>query len=120
MLELDNDEAGTNMAEYYNNGVDFGLGMEYQVAEMVNWGLGFTSAPKKLKDDYQNEMEFENTTLWLNTGATISVNEKLGFDVAFQVGVPTESYRKDLGGGLYQEYTKGMAYSIGLGVHYTF
>ncbi|MCG8700743.1 MAG: outer membrane protein transport protein, partial [Bacteroidales bacterium] len=90
MLDLKTDGMIEDPADAYNNGFDFGLGVEYQVAEKVNYGLGFTYAPTKMKDKYMTEMGFENTSLWLNTGATFNVTEKLDVNVAVQVGLPTE------------------------------
>lgn len=126
MLSLDKDANDLNTAEYYNNGIDIGLAMEYQVMDIVNWGLGFTYAPSKMKEEYMNELEFELNTFWLNTGVTISPIDKLEINLAFQAGLPTEEIDKEFdsllvpGTTYTQTYKKEVSYAIGLGVAYSF
>lgn len=125
MLELDEFD-GFNMAERYNNGVDFGLGIEYQATEKLNWGAGFTYAPAKLKKEYMDEMEFDMASLWLNTGVTYKASDKIDLNLAVQAGLPTETVKKDFDSALapgtryYQEYKKDVAWSLGLGISYRF
>ncbi len=120
MLDLSTSDApDSNPAENYKNGWDLGLALEYRISEKLNYGVGFTYAPTKLKDEYMTELEFENTTLWLNTGATYKVSDKLGVNLAIQVGLPTEE--KEINHeGLVQKYTKENSYSLGLGLVYRF
>jgi len=126
MLSLDEDAENTNMAEYYNNGFDIGIGAEYQLTEKLNWGVGFTYAPSKMKKDYMNELEYEVNQLWLNTGGTFNVTKKLTVNLSVQAGIAIEEVEKEYNsqmvpGTLYnQKYTKDPAYSVGLGVVYHF
>lgn len=108
-----------NPAENYNNGWDLGLALEYQISEKINYGIGFTYAPAKLKEENMSEMEFENNTLWLNTGATIHASEKLDVNLTFQAGIATEERTVETD-GMSQTYTKNPSYSLGLGVVYKF
>lgn len=126
MLDLDNDANGVDIADHYNNGLDIGLGAEYQVSTKLNWGLGFTYAPSKMKEEYMSELEYEVKQLWLNTGGTYDVTEKLALNLAFQVGLATEDVEKTFdsafnpGATYTQKYTKDTAYSLGIGVVYHF
>lgn len=123
MLDL-KDDTGYNAADNYNNGFDFGLGLEYQISDMINYGIGFTYAPAKMKKEKMSEMEFETTSLWLNTGATVNVSEKLAVNLALQFGVPTEEVNQpaNLEEGILsdQTYSKDVSYAFGLGVAYRF
>jgi long-subunit fatty acid transport protein len=123
MLDLEKDVLNTDLADYYNNGVDFGLGLEYQITEMINWGIGFSYAPSKMKKEYMSEMEFETNSLWFDTGATVSLNEKYDVNLSFQAGVPTEKIKQEMDygtGSFYQEYSKQISFAIGLGLVYRF
>ncbi len=124
MLNLDKDLTGVDIADYYKNGIDFGLAAEYQVNDKVNWGLGFTYAPYKMKKEYQSEMEFENTSIWLNTGVGFKVKENLGIDLGFQLGLATEERKLSISdqwiAPFEQKLQNGASYSMGIGVWYKF
>lgn len=126
MLDLDTDMEGNDYADYYNNGVDYGLCAEYQFTDKLNWGVGFTYAPSKMKEEYMSEMEFEMNSIWLNTGVTYSATDKLQMNLAFQTGITTEdvsiTYDSALNPGTTydQKYSKDPSFSLGLGVSYTF
>jgi len=125
LLTLDEDESGVNIADYYNNGIDFGIAAEYEISNSLNWGVGFTYAPSKMKKEYQNEVEFENNSLWLNTGLGIKVKENLGIDLGFQLGLATEEGgQEDINLGVFppfdQTYKNGPSYSMGIGFWYRF
>ncbi len=119
ILDLSSSEDDDNAAEYYNNGFDFGLAAEYQFTDKLNWGIGFTYAPAKMKEEYMDEMEFENNTIWLNTGFTYKTTDKLDLNIAFQTSVPTGDVTVDYD-GYSQTYEKGMSYALGLGAAYRF
>ncbi|QKG80948.1 OmpP1/FadL family transporter [Tenuifilum thalassicum] len=122
MLDLDKDANDVDIADYYKNGIDFGLAAEYQINEKVNWGLGFTYAPYKMKKEYQSEMEFETTTLWFNTGASVMLKDNLGVDLGFQVGIPTEKRKIDdtFLAPFTQTLKNELSYSMGIGFWYKF
>lgn len=123
MLE-NKDTAGYNLAENYNNGFDIGLGFEYQIVDMLNWGLGFTYAPAKMKAEKMTEMEFEMNSLWLNTGFTINPTEKFSIDLAVQFGIPNEEVTRDINYyGMIdtkQTYKKEPSFAAGIGLSYRF
>ncbi len=123
MLSLDEDVDGVNVAEYYHNGIDFGVAAEYQFTEKFNWGVGCTYAPYKMKRQYQSEMEFENNTIWLNTGASLKLKENLGFDLGLQVGLATQERKiesTEWVAPFNQKYENGPSYSMGIGFWYKF
>lgn len=70
-------------------------------------------------------MEFENNSLWLNTGLGIKVKENLGIDLGFQLGLATEEGgQEDINLGVFppfdQTYKNGPSYSMGIGFWYRF
>ncbi len=124
MLNLDKDADGVDVADYYHNGIDFGVAAEYQISDKLNWGVGCTYAPYKMKQKYQSEMEFENNSLWLNTGVGIKMSENLGLDLGFQVGLATQERKvensTDWVAPFTQKYQNGASYSMGIGFWYRF
>ncbi len=126
----ENDDAD----KYEDTNQNIGVGMEYQLNDKWNIGGGFTYGfGIGLKDAFQSESEYDNHTLWLNSGASYLIREHFELTVAGQVGLQLEDPEQEHEAAVtptdpstvadlsYTEtYSAGTAMSVAFGLAYRF
>ena len=123
-------------ADWYDDiSHNVGMGAEYQMNDKLNLGLGFTYGfGSGLDDAYQSDAEYDVPQLWLNTGASYFFTPKMEVTLAGQLGLALDDATQtsdatfdpanpeNTAANLAYEttYEAGTAFSIGIGIAYTF
>jgi len=119
-------EKGTNdssMIDVEKFAYEVGTGFDWQIAERINWGFGFTYDCINAKEEYFRESTFKPDLFVIGTGLSFKIDERLSATLAVSqllfFDTENDNAKAYSGAGKDLKFTK-IGTSVGVGVQYKF